>query len=190
MQLLTASYEGVNLLTATSDGKAEMTQLGAGNQEKPTGSRGSSEIKVGHLKTAAGSRTFLATIEPFHGNQVVVYTPPAEPGDKPGLWTRTVLDDRLHEGHAVWCADLDGDGNDEVIAGWRQGSGTGIRIYKAKPAGNGGAAPEWSTHDLDLGGVAVEDLACADLDGDGRIDIVAVGRATHNVRIYWNEGMK
>ena len=45
-------------------------------------------------------------------------------------------------------------------------------------------------HDLDLGGVAVEDLAAADLNGDGRIDIVAVGRATHNVRIYWNEGTK
>ena len=27
----------------------------------------------------------------------------------------------------------------------------------------------------------------ADLDGDGRLDIVAVGRQTHNVRIYWNE---
>jgi hypothetical protein len=38
--------------------------------------------------------------------------------------------------------------------------------------------------------VATEDLAAADLDGDGRVDVVAVGRATHNVRIYWNEGGK
>ena len=38
------------------------------------------------------------------------------------------------------------------------------------------------------GGVAVEDLAAADLDGDGRIDLIAVGRATKNVRIYWNLG--
>ena len=30
----------------------------------------------------------------------------------------------------------------------------------------------------------------ADLDGDGRIDLVAVGRQTHNIRIYWNEGAK
>jgi hypothetical protein len=30
----------------------------------------------------------------------------------------------------------------------------------------------------------------ADLDGDGRPDIVAVGRATHNARIYWNRAKK
>ena len=38
--------------------------------------------------------------------------------------------------------------------------------------------------------MAVEDLAAADLDGDGRIDIIAVGRASHNARIYWNKGAK
>ena len=49
---------------------------------------------------------------------------------------------------------------------------------------------EWRRQLVDAGGVAVEDLAAADLNGDGRIDIVAVGRATGNVRIYWNEGAK
>jgi hypothetical protein len=36
-------------------------------------------------------------------------------------------------------------------------------------------------------GVAVEDLAVDDLNGDGKPEIIAVGRATANVRIYWNE---
>jgi hypothetical protein len=35
--------------------------------------------------------------------------------------------------------------------------------------------------------MSAEDVAAADLKGDGNIDIVAVGRATHNVTIYWNE---
>jgi hypothetical protein len=34
----------------------------------------------------------------------------------------------------------------------------------------------------------VEDATVGDLNGDGKPDIVAVGRATKNVRIYWNEG--
>ncbi len=29
-----------------------------------------------------------------------------------GVWNRHVLDDQLKWGHAVWCADLDGDGDD------------------------------------------------------------------------------
>jgi len=29
-------------------------------------------------------------------------------------------------------------------------------------------------------------LAVADVSGDGKLDIIAGGRATHNVKIYWN----
>ena len=47
---------------------------------------------------------------------------------------------------------------------------------------------KWQRQLLDEGGVAVEDLAAADLDGDGRLDIAAVGRASHNLRIYRNLG--
>jgi hypothetical protein len=38
--------------------------------------------------------------------------------------------------------------------------------------------------------MACEDLQLADLNGDGRLDIVAAGRATGNLKIYWNEGVK
>ena len=30
----------------------------------------------------------------------------------------------------------------------------------------------------------------ADLDGDGRPEVIAAGRASHNVVIYWNETPK
>jgi hypothetical protein len=35
--------------------------------------------------------------------------------------------------------------------------------------------------------MACEDLAAADLDGDGKTDVIAAGRASHNVVIYWNK---
>jgi hypothetical protein len=186
MDVLTASYEGVSLLSRAESGKWGRKHLGAGNQEKPASNRGSSEIKQGTLK---GGRKFIATVEPWHGHQVVVYTEPAAAGDK---WERHVLDEQLKWGHGVWCADLDGDGGDELVIGVRDdlskkdGERCGVRVYKALDD----KGTKWARHDIDPGGVAVEDLAAADLDGDGRIDIIAVGRATKNLRIYWNQGKK
>jgi hypothetical protein len=182
---LTASYEGVSLLSRSGTGWTQRL-LGAGNQETPGGSRGASEVKRGKFKDGT---PFIATVEPWHGHQLVVYTPSTDPA---ALWQRRVVDDRLKWGHAVWCADLDGDGGDEIVLGVRDnlsaksGERCGVRVYKA--TGEHGSA--WERHLIDEGAVAVEDLAAADLDGDGRVDIVAVGRQTHNVRIYRNLGAK
>jgi hypothetical protein len=185
MDILTASYEGVSLL-ARKDGQWTRQHLGTGNQDNPKSNRGASEIKQGSLREG---RKYIATIEPWHGNEIVAYTPPREPGR---LWDRHLLDNDLKWGHAVWCADLDGDGDEELVIGVRDdlkeeaGKRRGVRIFKAVD----GRGAKWARTILDSGGVATEDLACADLNGDGRIDIVAVGRQTHNVRIYWNEGKK
>ncbi len=180
MDVLAASYEGVSLLSLQKD-RWVRRQLGEGNQDNPKSNRGASEIKMGKLKDGR----YIATIEPWHGNQVVVYTPPI---DVVGMWTRHVVDDKLKWGHAVWCADLDGDGEDELIIGVRDdlsmkpGERRGVRVYKATD----GKGEKWSRTIVDDGGIAVEDLVAEDLDGDGKIDIIAVGRQTHNARIYWN----
>jgi hypothetical protein len=58
-----------------------------------------------------------------------------------------------------------------------------VRIYQASDE----LLTKWERTIIDDGGIAVEDLAAADLNGDGKIDFVAVGRQTHNVRIYWNQ---
>jgi hypothetical protein len=183
--VLTASYEGVNLLTRDPFGKWSLRQLGTGNQDNPKGKRGASEIKQGKLKSG---KKVIATIEPWHGDQVVVYTEPDAPGK---LWGRHVIDEKLRWGHAVSFADLDGDGGDELIIGVRDdlskrpGERRGVRIYKALDE----RGARWARHIVEDGGVAVEDLMVADLDGDGRVDIVAVGRQTFNARIYWNQGL-
>ena len=188
MSLLTASYEGVWLWKPESGGKWSGRHVGAGHQADPNGPRGASELKLGRLK---GGRRFIATVEPLHGNYAVIYTEPrGGAGGSDPLWTRTVLDAQIKWGHAVWCADLDGDGGDELILGFRDPlpgiRGPGVNIYRA--ADPAAETLEWHKQVVEDKGVATEDLACADLDGDGRIDIVAVGRATRNARIYWNEG--
>jgi hypothetical protein len=174
--LVVASFEGLTQFRRTGvDWKP--TRIVDGDQHsKPN--RGCSEVAYVKGKTLEA----FATIEPWHGHQVVVYTRTGPP-EKP--WRRTVLDGDLQWGHAVSWADLDGDGDAELVAGVRDdkpnGGRRGVRIYRRRDE-------RWERQLLDAGGVAVEDLATGDFDGDGRIDIAVSGRQTHNVRIYWNKG--
>jgi aldos-2-ulose dehydratase/isomerase family protein/VCBS repeat protein/FG-GAP repeat protein len=183
--ILVASYDGISRLAPLgSSERWSVKQIGAGNQDAPTQARGSSEVGFGKLR---GGSPFIAAIEPWHGNQVVIYTRNDSP-DKP--WDRDVKDSRLRWGHAIACADLDGDGVDEVIVGVRDDPKVtdsypdrrGIRIYRYVDESR-----RWDRQLIEPGSVAVEALAVGDLNGDGRPDIVAVGRQTGNVRIYWNE---
>ena len=135
-------------------------------------------------KTSAGR--FLAAVEPWHGNTLVVYTPSGQGGP----WQRSVLADDLREGHGLACADFLGIGSDQIVVGWRNPNAekkVGIRLYVPPDA----LGSPWKSHVIDENTMACEDLKVADLDGDGRPDIVASGRSTHNLVIYWNRtGMK
>ena len=88
-----------------------------------------------------------------------------------------MLDATLADGHALWVADVDGDGDDEVFAGHR-GKDHRVSMYDLdRPTGT------WNRTVLDRD-IAAQDLRGGDLDGDGRPDVVAVGGATHNVVWY------
>lgn len=186
IEVLLASWEGVFEIARGADGTWTRTKLGAGNQgDLPN--KGASEIKLGKLKDG---RQYIATIEPWHGHEVAVYTEPTKSG---ALWDRHVIADGVSWGHAVWCADLDQDGGEELIIGQRDPRrdtipprGPGVWIYEMDLWQVGGRTQMVHMQMADNGGMACEDALAADLDGDGRPDIVAGGRATHNVRIYWN----
>ena len=188
---VTSSQEGVNLITpgAIRDGVANWmtTKLGNGATGDKPETKGAGEIKVGKLKN--GPR-FIVTVEPMHGQACVVYVEP-KAGEKTaeGLWPRYVIDATLNRGHALWTCDIDGDGGDEIVLGFSDPGpgpikGPGVFIYKADDA----TATKWTKHTIDDGGMATEDLICADLTGDGKLDIVAGGRASHNVKLYVNVG--
>lgn len=174
--LLVATKEGVRSMeaTATRAVPQTVTTLPAG------------EVRGG---TLPGGGRFVTTIEPMHGNELAVYRAPRTPATSATDWTasRVSLDDKLAQGHALATADLLGVGSDQIVVGWRggtPGAKVGIKLYASTD--ETGAA--WTMHALiDDNTMACEDLKVADLNGDGRLDIVAAGRATKNVVVYWNE---
>jgi hypothetical protein len=112
--------------------------------------------------------------------------PPPE-GPKDREWQRTVLDDTLADGHALACHDLLGWNNRQIVVGWRSmqkiGPKVGVKLLSTtKEDGSG-----WQQTLLDDNTMACEDAICADLDGDKDLDIIAAGRRTQNVKIYWNQ---
>ncbi len=183
-ELDVASYEGVSVKHGDVGGPYVRLD-NEGDQSNPSANRGASEVRRGMLNKHA---RLVTTIEPWHGHQVVAYTSI----DTVAKRTRQVIDDKLRWGHALWCADLDKGGSDWIIAGVRDdlsknpGERRGVRIYQCTD----GKGEKWERQIVDDGGIACEDLTVADLNNDGKPDIIATGRQTGNVRIYWNEGWK
>jgi len=162
-QLMTADFLGIRVFLPK--GPVEIAK----GDPRPCPQCGSSEIKIGRL----GKRRFIAAIEPWHGNQVVVYT---EAGKQ---WKRHVIEDAMVNGHALAVADLNKDGRDEIVAGFR-GKGFQLYVFTADdPAGE-----RWTRHALDPGGIAAADCKIANFSGSGHPGIACVGASTANVKLY------
>jgi hypothetical protein len=166
-EIVTAAHEGLASWKRGKDGTWTRRLIGEGSP---------GEVKLGRV----GGRRMLATVEPWHGAGVAVYV------EKPGapLWAKTTIETALTEGHALGWADFDGDGEDELAVGWRRGK-PGLAIYSVD---RDGALK--SKVMVDEGGMDTEDLIVGDFNGDRLPDIVASGRATRNIKIYWNETKK
>jgi len=169
--ILTASFLGIDLFTMEKDNRWRRTRLANGNAD-PWPKGGSSEIAVGNVK----KERFFCSIEPWHGNQVVVYRLQGK------SWHREIIDTSLNDGHVLLTADLNQDGSDEIIAGYR-GQGRSVYIYSAQDGGS-----RWIKQKLDDGGISAAGCAVADLNGDGKPDVVCIGSATANLKWYENLG--
>jgi len=166
-ELVTAAHEGLYAWKRGKDGTWARTLIGEGSL---------GEVKLGRVR----GRRLLAAVEPWHGAGVAIYA------EKPGTtqWSKTTIESSLTEGHALGWADFDADGNDELAVGWRRGK-PGVAVYFVNADG-----ALQSKMLVDDGGMDTEDLIVGDFNGDRLPDIVASGRATRNIRIYWNETKK
>jgi hypothetical protein len=160
--VLTASFLGIHVHSPGREGRWRRAEISKGDPS-PWPKGGSSDIAIAR----AGSDRYLTAIEPWHGNQVVIYTP-----------KRTVIDTALADGHTIVTADFDDDGNDEIVAGCRGGPKS-VFLYRY----NGG---KWQKKTVDGGGIAAAACTAADLNGDGRPDLACIGSATANLKWYEN----
>ena len=121
----------------------------------------------------------------MHADRLVLYPAHQDPAQNAWQVTdRIVLDSSLAGGHAIAVGDLLGLGEDQVIAGWRLPNGegeVGLKLYRRVEG------ERFEGIWIDRNQMATEDAIVADLDGDSDLDIIAAGRATKNLKVYWNQ---
>lgn len=131
----------------------------------------------GEVRLSGGKAAgLLFGIQPMHGNVLTAY-----PDGK-----KITLSSTLNQGHALAADQLVGNKGTQVIVGWREpdpDGKVGVKIFVSDHP----RYLEWKSFWIDENTMACEDLQLADLDGDGRKDIIASGRSTHNLKIYWNK---
>jgi hypothetical protein len=182
-QILVASFEGIGLYRASGSGdgmKFEKQLLSAGHVEKAP-RLGASDVGVGKQD----GKRFFASVEPWHGNEVVVYT------EKGGQWARRVIFDKVGSGHEVVVVDLNGDGRDDVVANDNSrptpqnpnAMPGGVHVFFA-PADP--AAGEWQYRRIE-DKLSMNSCVAADVNGDHRPDLVCTG-AGGAIRWYENKG--
>ncbi len=103
-----------------------------------------------------------------------------ETGDGP-IWDCHAIDADSRGADGVKLADVDGDGDPDVVCGWEEGGV--IRVY----LNPGLSAVQEVWPKVDVGTVmSPEDAIFVDLDGDGAMDVVSFAEGkTKKIHVHW-----
>jgi len=181
-QLLVASFEGIALYTAVGRG-ADMTfdkELLSRGHEGEAPRLGASDVGAG----TSNGQPVMASVEPWHGNEVVLYT------QADGQWKRRVLFEGVTSGHEIAVLDLNGDGRADIVA--NDNSRVTERSPNATPGVHVFFSPEdpatdrWSYARIESD-AAMNGCVGGDMNRDGWTDLVCTG-AGGWLRWYENQG--
>ena len=114
--------------------------------------------------------------------EVAWYQNDGSPGIGP--WPKHVISEHFHGAFEAIAADLDGDGQVEVVAtAWGDRGRVALFKHRGDPRGS------WDMQILKDNWARANMVIVADLDGDGRLDVAACAeRGSNELRWWRNEG--
>ena len=120
---------------------------------------------------------------PFEHHQIVWYENDGNPTQGP--WRKHIICDYFPHAFEAVAADLDNDGHIEVVAtAWHETGRVALFKHQGDPRG------PWTMQLLKDGWTRADQIIVADLNGNGRLDIVAAAERDSNELRWWrNEGL-
>ena len=113
-------------------------------------------------------------------NTIAIWT---NNGGQPISWTRQTIDSVFSGVSYVFAADVDGDGDIDVLASAWGGSQLGWWE-------NGGGNPaQWTKHLISPAFFNAHEITAADMDGDNDIDVLAAAALEDEIAWFENDGL-
>lgn len=148
------------------------------------------EHKLGPENLGVSHGSGIGDINGDGRNDVVTtsgwFEAPQRPAEEPWTWHADYQFSAYGQerpggaGLPILITDANGDGRNDIIIGSDHGYGLAWLEQKMD-----GGKRTFVKHWIETDYPTFHTMALADLDGDGKPEIIACGRATGNVRIYW-----
>lgn len=106
----------------------------------------------------------------------------AHGGNPTGAWTRRTIATNVERAHTLQVADVDGDGDHDVVVGqMHTATNPQLRVFYNQ----GGSGTAWQTQVVDQQ-YGIHNGVVADLGGDGDVEIVGANWTGNPPLQYWN----